>query len=99
VKSLDKCRIGWGTVTKIDGPFIFAEIEPIIYVGGKLQFGPLAQQKFIRKLESEYDIEQLAIGDLVSIHWDTICEKITKKQFDAVRKYTKMHMELANTTL
>ncbi len=53
----------------------------------------------MRKLESDYDIEQLKTGDLVTIHWGVICEKVSARQVANLKKYTLRHIALANLTI
>lgn len=98
-QSLDECRISWGTVTEVSGPFITVETERIDYIDGKMTLSAPIKKRLTRQLESEYDIEQLKQGDHVSIHWSVICERITPSQLANLKKYTKRHIELANKTL
>jgi len=99
VESMGECIVTWGKIVSVSGPFIIAETEPLIYKDKKLSLGPSVQKKFTRQLESDYDIEQLKQGDLVSIHWGVICEKITPEQFRNLKKYTLRHISLANETI
>ncbi|MFH1188524.1 MAG: DUF6390 family protein [bacterium] len=98
-ESLDECRISWGKVTDVEGPYITVDTERIEYNNGNMFLSLPVQKKLIRKLESEYDIEQLQKGDYVSIHWGVICEKINETQFKNLKKYTVRHITLANQTL
>jgi hypothetical protein len=99
VSNMSECLVSIGEVVSVSGPFITVKTEPLIYSNGKLAFGNPEEKKLVRQLESDYDIEQLKKGDLVSIHWSVICEKITKQQAENLRKYTNHHIRLANQTL
>jgi len=99
VESMDACRISWGTVTSVAGPFVTVSSEPLLYIGGKLVLGAPTTRKLTRHLEAEYDIEQLKVGDVVSIHWGVICEILTPRQVASLRKYTLRHVALANLTI
>ena len=99
VESMDACRISWGMVTSVVGPFVSVSSEPLLYVCGKLMLGASATRKLTRHLEAEYDIEQLKVGDMVSIHWGVICEILTPRQVASLRKYTLRHIALANLTI
>lgn len=98
-ESLDECRISSGRVLEADGPSITVLTEPLLYLNGKLIFGTPIRKKLARRLESEYDIEQIRPGDIVSIHWSIPCEVITPLQEEMLKKYTSYHLELANQTL
>lgn len=99
LENISECLVSVGTIVSISGPFITVEIEPLLCQEGKLRFGAPTRKNILRQLESDYDIEQLRSGDLVSIHWGVICEKITKRQAASLKKYTHWHMKLANETL
>jgi len=96
---IDECRISWGKVTKIDGPYVYAEIESLAYRDGKLFLDKPIVKKLARRLESEYDIEQMKAGDLITIHWSVPCEVISQKQLAMLKHYTLKHLVLANQTL
>jgi hypothetical protein len=96
--AMDDCRISWGEVTKVSGPSIFVMVAPLLEVGGKLTLGTPVERKYMRQLESDYDIEQLRAGDFVTIHWNIICERITIAQRDRLEKYTRRHLAIANET-
>lgn len=99
LESMDDCRISWGIVEDIAGPFISVSRVPLLYENKKLLFGLAVPMRYARRLESDYEIEQLKLGDIVSIHWGIICERITPKQASALKKYTLRHIALANLTL
>lgn len=99
LESMDACRISWGTVESISGPFVTISSEPLLYISGKLLLGAPTTRKLTRLLEAEYDIEQLKVGNIVSIHWGVICEILTPKQVASLRKYTLRHIALANLTI
>lgn len=99
MESMNKCRISWGIIREIDGPFITIETEPLLYVGGKLVLGEPTQKKLARNLESTIEIDELKTGDAVSMHWNVICERITPENAQNLKKYTLRHIELANLTI
>lgn len=99
LESMDSCRISWGKVQEVDGPRVVVETEPLMYSDKKLYLGAPIQKEIRRRLESEPDIEQLRIGQIVSIHWGVPCEVITPRQARMLRRYTLRHIRLANLTL
>ncbi|MEK7118481.1 MAG: DUF6390 family protein [Patescibacteria group bacterium] len=99
LESMGACRVSWGTVESVAGPFVTVSAEPICSLAGKLMLGAPITRKLMRHLEAEYDIEQLEAGDIVSIHWGVICEILTPRQVASLRKYTLRHIALANLTL
>jgi hypothetical protein len=99
LEGVDECRVSWGKVIEVSGPSILVETEPLVLSEGKLLLGQPIRKKLIRRLEAEYDIEQMKAGDIVSIHWSVPCEVITEEQLKWLKKYTMQHLSLANQTL
>jgi hypothetical protein len=99
LESMDDCRISWGSVEQVSGPFIEVSRAPLLYENGELLLGAPIAARYARRLESDYEIEQLKRGDLVTIHWGIICERITLRQAANLDKYTRRHIALANQTL
>ena len=99
LESMDQCRISWGKVSAVDGPFISVKTEPLIYENGKLKLGNPVFQKVIRNLESFGDIAEVAVDDIISIHWGIPCEVITPRQAANLKKHTLESIDYANQTL
>ena len=98
-ESMDECRISWGRVISVDGPKITIKTEPLVYQNGKLQLGKPVEKVVMRALEAEYDIEQIKPDNIITIHWGVPCEVITQAQTQALKKYTLLHIALANQTI
>ncbi len=99
LESMSECCVSSGVVTKVLGPIITVLTEPLIYKDGKLSLGSAISKTLTRQLEAEYDIEQIKVGQIVSIHWSVPCEIITKKQQNTLRNYTLKNIAFANQTL
>jgi hypothetical protein len=99
LESMEECRISWGRVVRIAGPKIEIESEPLLLVGGKLSLGSPVARTVRRSLECLSDIEQLAPGEIVTVHWGVPCEVVSEAQAAQLRKYTLRHIELANETI
>jgi len=96
---VNECRISSGVVIAVKGPEITVSTEPLIYTNGKFALGEAVSKILIRQLESEYDIEQIKPGQIVSIHWSMPCEVITPKQAETLKKYTLKNIAFANLTI
>jgi hypothetical protein len=96
VDFMDSCRVSWGVVKKVSGPHITMSHEPLIQKNGKLELGPLEEKKIIRRLEADYDIEMLTVGQILTLHWDIPCEVITREQAENLRRYTLESIRIAN---
>jgi len=99
LESMDACRVSSGRVLETNGPRIVAAIEPILYADKRLYLGAPVRTTLARRLESEYDIEQLQPGNLISVHWGVPCEVITEAQAENLRRFTLTSLTFANETL
>lgn len=97
--SMEQCRISWGRVINVEGPFINVSSEPLILSDGKLKLGAVVRRRVIRNLESFGDIAEVAPENLVSIHWGIPCEIITPRHAAYLKKYTLRSIEFANRDL
>lgn len=91
-KLKDNCRVGWGKIKKFHSASGRPKSEKII-----VAYQPLVGKKTIRlgqpvKKEIIWDkniIPILKIGDWVSFHWRTAIQKLTKKDVNNLKKYTR----------
>lgn len=99
LESMDSCRISWGKVTKVDGPNIHADVEPLVIMNGQLALGATVNKKITRSLGAELDIESLQPSQIITIHWGVPCEVVTPAQAAELKRRTLSHINFANETL
>jgi hypothetical protein len=99
VERMDQCLINSGKVVKVSGPEIIVLAESLSYANGKLFLAEPIEKKITRRLETEYEIEQIKPGQIVSFHWSVPCEIITETQAKNLRKYILQSINFANQTL
>jgi hydrogenase maturation factor len=88
VETMDNCRISWGKVL----PGGKVKTNRLIYQNGKLSLTPGVKE--VKNL-----VKDFKAGDLVTLHWGWICEKINRQQAENLQKYTNLALRLANQTL
>jgi len=44
-------------------------------------------------------IDNIKIGDFVSLHWDFVCNKLSLNQVKKLRAWNQYHLNLANLTV
>ncbi len=93
---MDSCRISWGKVTAVSGPNITLLYEPLLLQGDTFVLGEPVEKKIVRRLEADYDIEMLKVGEHVSLHWDVPCEVLQEEDIVRLRSYTLHAIKLAN---
>ena len=94
---LDRCRIRWGRVLAVAGDQVSVEYRPLTWEGRRLGYGPPEVEIAVRAVDGVGLTSALAVGDLVALHWEWICDKITERQARFLKAYTDRHMAIANT--
>ncbi len=96
---LDQCRIRWGRVVAIDADATAVESRPLTWDGRRLALGEPVIENVRRAIDGVGLSSALTEGDLVALHWDWVCDRITDGQRDALAAYSGRHLDLANSML
>jgi hypothetical protein len=96
---MDSCRIRWGRVLERDGDSLVVSAVPLEMVDGKLRLGPARPERIRGWVDGAGFVEDAAVGDIVSIHWDWACERLDAARLDALRSSTVAELGIANQTL
>jgi len=99
LSTMDSCRISVGRVASVDGPNLQVDRHPLVMRDGKLAMGPATPTMAQRLVDGKGFVHELAPGDLVSLHWGWVCEKISDQQARALERYTNHHLAIANQTI
>ena len=97
--TLDNCRVSWGRVASVDGTTVGVDRPPLVLRGGKLGLGAAQRVYVTRLFDGRGFVTELAPGDLVSLHWGWVCERLVERQGRDLERYTRHHIRLANQTL
>jgi hypothetical protein len=86
---VDDCRISWGTVVST-GPGTAATVErtPLDWVGGCLVPG------IVRTVDVQCELD-VDVGDVVALHWGSVCDILTPTQLAWLRYITNSQLALA----
>jgi hypothetical protein len=93
---LDRCRIRWGTVVSVDGDHAVVASQPLVFEAGILRLGPAREEQVQWAAGGERLPSELAAGDLVSLHWDWVCDRLSASQLVALRSFSQRQLEIAN---
>jgi hypothetical protein len=96
---IDSCRVRWGRVMERDGDHLVVNAVPLTMVDAKLQFGAPRVERIRAWQDGLGFFGDAAAGDIVSIHWDWACEKLSNARFAALRDWTTHEMRVANLTI
>lgn len=99
LESMDACRISWGRVSTVDGPYLSVAVEPLILNGRTLLLGEPVLRTIVRSLTANADIENVHVGDTISLHWGVPCEVLNDRQVARLKRYTARSVGLANQML
>ncbi|MFF9348808.1 DUF6390 family protein [Streptomyces sp. NPDC014734] len=77
---LDRCRIRTGVVRSVGGEFATVESRPLRWTGGHLVHGAPRPESVRWSTGGRSLIPGLARGDVVSLHWDWVCDVLTRPQ-------------------
>ena len=86
VKHKDKCRVAWGEIINI------LDKQQLVEVKSQQLF---PQQKEI-KMKVEWDKElvpKLKRGDLISLHWGRIAERLAQREYNNLINYTMINYD------
>ena len=93
---IDRCRIRIGRITAIDGDEATVDTRPLRWDGATLRRGAVASETFAWAVEGTSHLDRPAAGDLVTLHWDWICERITAAQAQRLTRWTDRHLAIVN---
>ncbi|HDQ22672.1 MAG TPA: hypothetical protein ENN28_01720 [Candidatus Uhrbacteria bacterium] len=96
LKSIDECRISWGKIKKIKKNSIIVEYKPLIIEADKLKLGGIIDREVLTQFDDKGFVKNLNIGDIVTIHWGWVCEKINQQQLANLKKYTLESLDIFN---
>ncbi|TDO58753.1 hypothetical protein EV651_10928 [Kribbella sp. VKM Ac-2571] len=99
LRVLDSCRISWGTVTSVDGEIADVRARPLEYDNGRLRLGEPVVRRMLIGSRGYQLAREVQIGDVVSLHWNWICDVLSPAQALKLRRTTTTLLELVNHAL
>jgi uncharacterized protein DUF6390 len=99
VEQLDRCRIRWGTVAAVTGDQVSVRFVPLEWDGFSLVLGQSRLETAQIAVHGTGFLADLAPGEVVSLHWDWVCDRLTPRQLRQLRYFTTRHLDIANALL
>jgi hypothetical protein len=96
---LDRCRVRWGRVISVAGDEVTVRSQPLRWDGRALHLGPAEEESARRAVAGVGLVGDLVPGHWVSLHWDWVCDRLSRRQLTALRRYTAWHLEIVNRRL
>lgn len=89
---LDRCRIRWGRVLRVEGLVATVVARQLDFVGSCLVLGgPVVEQASVVALDPP-----LVPGDVVSLHWDWVCDRLSPDTLGWLVKSTSRNLKAVN---
>ena len=80
VRVLDRCRIRAGVVCEADGEAVTVITRPLAWDGDNLRQAEATTERARWCVDGRALIGAPAVGDVVSLHWDWVCDVLTPSQ-------------------
>jgi len=80
VEVLDRCRIRVGVVVAVDGETVAVTSRRLVWDGEALDGGPEVTEQARWSVGGRTLIAEPAVGDVVALHWDWVCDVLTPEQ-------------------
>jgi hypothetical protein len=93
---LDQCRIRWGRVKAVQGDQVVVESQPLTWDGHLLELGRPITETAVRALSGVGMVRPPEPGDWVSLHWEWVCDRLTRTQVGYLEAFTRRHLRIVN---
>lgn len=95
LRVLDRCRVRWGTVLSVEGDTATVRSRSLAWTGAVLSLG----EPVVETVECGADgglAGMLIPGDLVAMHWNWVCQHLSRSQVRWLDRVTRSQLELFN---
>ncbi len=93
---LDRCRVRWGTVESVAGDHAVVRSRPLEIAGSQLVLGAPRTERVRCGEGGTAMVTGLAPGDVVSLHWDWVCERLASGALGRLRRATARNLDAVN---
>lgn len=93
---LDRCRIRWGRVEAVHGDLVSVSSRALEFVGSRLVLGDEHVEVARRSLDGAGFVDGLDVGEVVSLHWDWVCDRLTPRTMSWLQACTRHNLNAVN---
>jgi len=94
---LDQCRIRWGRIEATGAGTAVVRTTALEFDSDRLVIGRSRIEQVRRNADGVGGFD-LHVGDIVSLHWDWICEPLSPRSLAALRRSTRRNLDAVNAT-
>ena len=95
---LERCRIRWGMVERVEGAAVVVRSRPIGLEGRDLVLLDERSEQVRCIVDGLGLVADLVPGDLVSLHWDWVCDRIGSEELARLENFTERSLRAVNST-
>jgi hypothetical protein len=96
---LDRCRIRWARVVGVEGEQVVVRGRHLVWDGRELSLGAPLDETAVRSVDGVGFVTDLKPGEWVSLHWDWVCDRLSRRQLSSLRHYSLRELDLVNHRL
>lgn len=96
LEQMDRCRIRWGRVAALRGDEVEVRSRLLEFDGTALSLGEEQPETVTRATGGRSLVDELTVGDWVSMHWHWVCERLDERRLAALRRYTARQLDITN---
>ncbi len=96
LRVLDRCRVRTGRVVEVDGGRAVVESRPLIWDGRVLREGESRPETVVVGAGGRSLAGALGPGDLCTMHWDWVCERVGPRRAAALRRRSAEQLAVVN---
>jgi len=99
LRVLDRCRIRWGRVHTVLDDRAVVRARLLRWDGRHLTLGPAEVETAFVSRDGYGLAGPVEAGDAVALHWDWVCDRLSRAQLTSLRAATSVHLDMVNRRL
>ena len=93
---LERCRIRWGRIEAVDGENVIVRSRPLGFDGRDLVLLDERSEQACGSVGGVGFVDDLVPGDLVSLHWDWVCDRLEPGALAHLEHFTMRSLQAVN---
>jgi len=94
---IDRCRIRWGRVEAVTGDIVTVRSRALQFTGSHLVLGEERIEQARRGADGVLLAVDIVPGDIVSLHWDWVCDRLSPHALAWLRYCTMRNLAAVNS--
>ncbi|MGZ8783856.1 MAG: DUF6390 family protein, partial [Gaiellaceae bacterium] len=95
---LDQCRTTPAVVQSVDGDRLRVLARDLVWDGRRLELGQWASREVRWRDDGLSLVSAARPGEWVAIHWDFVCDRLTRRAAETLQRVTRAVLDAVNAT-